>query len=267
MTHPLRWWRDTRQRIRLVCTCGHLPDPPTEDAWRLMKKVARVLVWIQIGKVEVSGREHLSGPAPRLIAPTHGHYLDPFVLGLLVPDPARAMTASGLLRAGGGLCGLLLSSWGAFCTDLDPGKGSPALKSAVRVLTSGQTLLIFPEGWANMDGNVGPFKRGFVSVARISEARGRRPVPIVPVYLRYGTYPGPWIRKLPPLCQYFVLFCGLAMFRRGVRVIVGEPLRSETLPRDAAQAAAAVRRAVLALNPTPLVVGASTELTSEAARQ
>jgi len=267
MIHPVQWWRDTRRRVRLVCTCGHLPEPPTEDAWRTMKKVARRLVWLQIGGVEVSGREHLAGPAPKLIVPTHGHYLDPFVLGLLLPERARAMTASGLLGAAGGFCGLLLSSWGAFCTDLDAGKGAPALKSAVRVLTSGQTLLMFPEGWANMDGAVRPFKRGFASVARIAESRLGRPVPIVPIYLRYGRYPGPWIGKLPPTCQYLAMFFGLAIFRRGVHVIVGEPVPSSTLPRDPDLAAAAVRRVVLSLNPAPVTVGASPDFSGEAAPQ
>lgn len=234
-----------------MCTCGHLPDPPTEDDHRTLRRLSRWVVWLQVGRVDVEGAERLAGSGPTLITPTHGHYLDPFVLAQVMPAPARCMAARGLMAFGGGVGALLFARWGAFCTDLDSGKGGPALAAAVRILVSGQTLVMFPEGWANMDGAVGRFKGGAVGVARMAASKLGRPVSIVPVHLRYGAYPGPWIRRLPPQLQCLVVLSGLLVFRRGVRIVVGSPMPSSALPPRRDHAIDALRDAVLALDPGP----------------
>ncbi|HEY2495471.1 MAG TPA: lysophospholipid acyltransferase family protein [Candidatus Angelobacter sp.] len=248
-----RWfmphWRATRARIRLICTCGYVPEPPTDAAIRVMRLVARYVVWMQVGRVDVSGRENLESGALRLITPTHGHYLDPFVIALLLAKPARCMAARGLLQSCGGLGALLFSQWGAFCTDLAEGKGGPALKAAVKILASDQTLVMFPEGWANMDGILGPFKNGAVVIARMAAAKAGRAVSIIPVHLRYGAYPGPWIRRFPTPLQCLLMLMGIVFFRRGVHVAVGNPLLCPGLPKHAAAATEELRRAVLILNP------------------
>lgn len=250
-----RWlvprWRAARKKIQLVCTCGYLPDPPTEAADRVMRMVARCLVWMQVGRVEVSGLENLECGAPKLITPTHGHYIDPFVIALLLPERPRCMAARGLLEFGGGLGALIFSRWGLFCTDLRTGKGAPALVAAVRILESGQTLVMFPEGWAHLDGTVGPFKRGAVSIARMAAKKAGRPAYIVPVHLRYGAYPGPWIKQFPTSYQCLILLLGFMFFRRGVHVVFGQPLLSSELPKHATAATEELRSAVLALNPRP----------------
>jgi 1-acyl-sn-glycerol-3-phosphate acyltransferase len=241
-------WRAAQRKIQLVCTCGYVPDPPTSRASRAMRMVARSLVWIQVGKIEVSGMANLDCAAPKLVAPTHGHYVDPFIIALLLRERARCMAARGLLEFGGGLGALLFSPWGVFCTDLRAGKGSPALRAAVRILESGQTLVMFPEGWAHMDGAVGPFKRGAVDIARMTEAKVGRPVSIVPVHLRYGAYPGAWITRFPVPLQCLMVLLGVVFFRRGVQVAVGKPLLSSGLPKHAALATEQLRSAVMALD-------------------
>jgi 1-acyl-sn-glycerol-3-phosphate acyltransferase len=253
----VRQWRAMRESMRLIRTCGHVPPPPTEAAARTMMRIARFVVWVQIGKIRVSGLEHLDCDTPRLIAPTHGHYVDPFVLAQLLPERARYMTAKGLLALGGGLSGLMLARAGAFCTDLDEGRGAPALRAAVRILASGQTLVMFPEGWANMDGVVRPFKHGPVSVARMGSSKAGRPVPIVPVYLSYRAYPGEWINRLPAPLQFVLVALCLVVYRRGVHVVFGKAVLSTELPKDAGEATAELRRAVLALNPRTPARGTS----------
>jgi len=242
-------WRAFRHDVRQLCTCGFVAPSPTERQARALRAVARILVWLQIGRVEPRGLEHLSGDLPLLIAPTHGHYLDPFVLATIVPGRPRCMTARGLLESGGGLVGLLLTQWGAFCVDLRAGKGAPALTAAVRLLSAGETVVMFPEGWAHLDGRVGPFMRGAVGIARLATVDTGRPVSIVPVYLRYGTYPGAWIIRLWPPLQYMTMFLGLVFYRRGVRVIFGRPLTTAELPDDAGTATDRLRNAVLTLCP------------------
>jgi 1-acyl-sn-glycerol-3-phosphate acyltransferase len=216
-----------------------------------MRVVARLVVWIQIGRVRTTGLANIESAEPKIILPTHGHYLDPFVLAHLLPEGARIMAAHGLLRFGGGLGALLFSKWGAFCTDLDEGKGIPALRAAVRILVSGQTLVMFPEGWAHMDGAVGPFRQGAAGIARMAEAKLHRPVAVVPVYLRYGRYPGPWINRFSTTFQCLILFAGIIFFRRGVCVSVGKPVLSCELSKDNTLATETLRRAVLDLGESP----------------
>jgi 1-acyl-sn-glycerol-3-phosphate acyltransferase len=242
-----RGWRAGRERIRSVCTCGYLPDPPTALAHRVMKWVARFVVWLQVGRIRVTGLEHLDVVGPRLITPTHGHYLDPFVLALILPGRARCMAACGLLASGGGLAALILSRWGAFCVDLADGRGGPAAAAAVRVLTSGQTLVLFPEGWAHLDGAVRPFKRGAVGISRMAAQQSGSAVPILPVRLHYGAYPGTWINRLPPPLQYVIMLVGVLAFRRGVQVVCGRPIRSSDLPADPSEATRQLRDRVLGL--------------------
>lgn len=245
----LRRWRRAQERIQQICTCGYLPGPPSDAAVRAMRIVARCVTWIQVGKVTVSGLENLRCGTPRLVTATHGHYLDPFILAQFLPAPVRIMAARGLLQFGCGVGALVFSRCGAFCVDLDEGKGGPALRAAVSVVASGQTLLIFPEGWANMNGTVGPFKKGAVSIARMAAAKAGGPVAIVPVYLRYGAYPRAWITRLPISVQCLMLLFGFILYRRGVHIIIGKPLLSSDLPKNAALASEELRKAVLQLKP------------------
>lgn len=248
-----RWllprWRAMRREIRRVCTSGHVPDPPTPAALRTMRRIAGLAVWLQVGRVEVRGLDHLLGGGARLVTPNHGHYLDPFVLGLVFPERMRCMAAHGLMSAVGGFAALPLARWGAFCTDLRTGRGGPAIRAAVRLLQSGQNVVLFPEGWANVDGSVRPFKRGAVSIARMATARADGGISIVPVHLRYGAYPGRWINELPTHLQYLVMLLGAPIYRRGVRIEVGRPLTLADLPESSTAASDALRAAVLALDP------------------
>lgn len=237
---PRRW-------TEKCATCGHVPPPPTRRAHGWLRFFSRCLVWLQAGKVEVIGFEHLSAAGIRLVVSNHGHYLDPFVLATLLPEPARYMAARGVFRFGFGLGSYIFAPWGAFCADLRAGKGMPALDAAVRVLGSGQLLVMFPEGWAHMDGKVRPFKRGAVHVARKAAAQTGSEVSIVPVCIHYGAHPGTWISRLRPPMQYLVTLLGFALYRRGVRVVIGAPLSPSALPMHPTEAAAALREAVLAL--------------------
>jgi 1-acyl-sn-glycerol-3-phosphate acyltransferase len=75
-----------------------------------------------------------------------------------------------------------------------------ALRDAVDLLVGGGALVIFPEGFPNIDPNFTPktqpaeflpFSAGFAVIAAAAEKRLQAPIPIVPVGFRYvcGT---PW---------------------------------------------------------------------------
>jgi Delta7-sterol 5-desaturase len=180
---PGRWWRALSTYAKACTRCGFLPDPPTKKGCIFSKRLSRFLVWLQVGKIEIAGTADFVSVGPKIIAANHPHSVDPFIFGALLLEAARYMTARGVMKFCGGLGALILGPCGAFCADLRRGKGVPALKSAVRVLTSGQTLVIFPEGWAHLDGITRPFKRGVVHIAREAAAQLGHPIPIVPVHL------------------------------------------------------------------------------------
>jgi len=79
-----------------------------------------------------------------------------------------------------------------------------ALGQAVDLLVEGRILVIFPEGYPNIDPTYTPkitsdeflpFKAGFVSIAAAAEKRSKREIPIIPAGLRY-TEGRPWIAHL-----------------------------------------------------------------------
>lgn len=251
----VEWWvlpriRRAREYIKNVSTCGYLAPPPTVRGVRWLKICARVFAFIQVGKVRVRGRENLdSVPGPCLVAPNHPGSADIAVLPIALNRPARYMAAQGVMRAAGGLGALITGPMGAFCVDLTPGQGKAAEEAAVSVLVSEQTLVMFPEGWAWVDGRTGAFKKGAVRIVKAASQQLQREAWIVPTFLRYGQYPGSWIRKLPPQLEYLWLLVYAWYYRRGCTIVFGEPIAASSLPEDHAEATEFLRQKVLALDP------------------
>jgi len=247
MARPLL--KRARAYIAQVSTCGYLPAPPSPGAVAFLRGLARFFAWWQAGKLTVIGRENLKISGPFVLAPNHPHYVDPAIAVLILDRPARFMAARGVFRALWGLGSLICSRVGAFAADLTPGKGGPAREAGIKVLTSGQTLVMFPEGWAYLDGKLGQLKKGAVRIAREAQNRRGSPVHIVPVFLRYGRYPGSWIKKLNPTLEYLFLFLNAWYYRRGVTAVVGKPISSAELPLDDARATELLAQRIVALDP------------------
>jgi 1-acyl-sn-glycerol-3-phosphate acyltransferase len=249
-------YRHVRATIARASACGHVPPPPTPRAHAALRFVARMAIWVQVGRVTVRGREHLSRSGANLIIANHSHYIDAAIFALLLHEPPRFMAARGVFRFAAGIGALIASRWGAFCVDLESSKGAPARAAAVELVTRGETLVLFPEGWNYLDGAMSTFKNGTARI--ISEAARRLPVPleVVPVYLRYGRYPRSWITRWSCPMQYLWLFLGAPRFRRGVTVVVGAPIRAEQLPAHPKRATAVLHRSVRALDPDASPVAA-----------
>jgi putative membrane protein len=86
----------------------------------------------------------------------------------------------------------------------------PGLRAALRLLMEGCALVVFPEGYPNIDPHYTPktheellpFKGGFAAIAAAAERRSRASVPIVPVGLHYRRE-GRWKVRLrfgTPVC-------------------------------------------------------------------
>lgn len=129
-------------------------------------------------------------PGGLVIASNHQTYLDPFWIGTPVKRKLRFLAWD--KACNWFLIGPFIRKLGAFPVNLERGERQ-SIKTAIRVLKEGNTLVIFPEGSREFsDGKLLPFKPGTV---RIALEAG---VPILPVTITGGnkvwsqedSYPG-----------------------------------------------------------------------------
>ena len=246
----LRIIRKARIYIATVSACGYMSPPPSPGFLTFFDWFARFVLFIQVGKVKITGKQHLKTAGPLIIAANHPHYADPGVMAVVFDrQPVRYLAAQRLFNFAGGLVSLLAAPVGAISVNLTPGKGGPARETAIQVLTSGQNLMMWPEGYAYMDGHLGEFKKGAVRIAKESGRRLGRPVHIVPVNIRYGRYPGKWINNYDCPVQYLIVLLCSWCYRRGATVVIGEPISSADLPADDTQATELLRARIIALDP------------------
>lgn len=248
--HFIAILQKTRNYIAKGITAGFLLAPPTQRSVRIGKRVAKTLIFLQVGFVKVIGGENLRDlDADSILSANHPHYIDPLILETLLEMPARYMTAQGVLQFAFGLGALLLGPLGAFAANLDENMGGSAYRAAIKVLLSNQTLVMFPEGWAYLDGVTRSFKKGTARIAQVASRKLARDIKVVPVFFRYGRYPGSWINQLTPPLQYLLVFLGFLYYRRGVTIVIGKPICSAELPIDVVEATSFLRERILALDP------------------
>lgn len=244
--------RKAQLKAKQISECGYLCDPPTDKAHKRLVGFASFCQRRFVGKLELVGQDKLDATqGPFLLVANHGGLFDVAILPLLLKDRlARYPAAQGVMKAFGGWLGYLLAQWGVFAVDLSNGKN--AYKTAVKILSSGANaniIGIFPEAQTNMDGVVGPFKTGTVRMAAEASRILGRPVPIVPVYIRYGRYPGHWITKYSFANQWLIALFGSCYWGRGAKVVIGDPITSAELPADPRIATEVLRQRILALDP------------------
>jgi putative membrane protein len=183
---------------------------------RVMRIVARALAAGRLRTI-AHGLEHVPPAGPALIVARHYHHLfDGLALFASLPRPFHvlvsldwvktrltrwAMTqltslarwpvvlrSDGLTRtASGGRTALFSAADGMRYR-------RQGLRDSVQLLIEGRLLVIFPEGYPNIDPTYTPkrdlaeflpFKAGFVTIARATEKRLRKPLAILPMGLRY----------------------------------------------------------------------------------
>ncbi|HEX7343383.1 MAG TPA: lysophospholipid acyltransferase family protein [bacterium] len=146
----------------------------------------------------VEGLEHVPSQGKVLIAANHQSYLDPPLLGSVLPREINYLAKVELFR--NPLFGALLRHLN--CIPINrSGQDMESLRRAIRVLDSGGALLVFPEGTRSRRGDFLRPTRGLGLLAKQSGA------PVVPAYI-HGTR-GFWRRLFRP---------------GGLRVVFGEPL-------------------------------------------
>ena len=127
----------------------------------------------------VEGLENIPAEGPAILASNHLSFSDSFFLPLVSPRRLTFLAKSEYFT-GGGLKGRLQAGFfrgaGQIPVDRSGGRASEAaLRTALRVLGSGELFAIYPEGTRSPDGRL---YRGKTGVARTAlEAR----VPVIPV--------------------------------------------------------------------------------------
>lgn len=164
------------------------------------------LVRMLVGEVKVVG---VVPEGPVLLCGNHVSYRDVFLFGMI--RPAARLLVHPLVFTFPFLKKYALR-WGFVQVSID---------DAVALLKQGQTVAICPTGLVEALGAAElPFKTGAV---RIAQQAG---VPMVPVYFRYGNYPGRWVTPFAITVQNMLLFCLWPFYRRGVTIIIGSPMDS-----------------------------------------
>jgi len=237
-------WVQFRDKLVALRTPGFIPPAPTVRGWRWQCRFSRVLTWIFVGRVRVFGAENLIAiPVGHSyqVTPNHSHFADIFVLPPILNERRmRYMADPGVMSGFFGLFGLLVSRMGAYAA---------SRKSGLKVVLGGEPQVIFPEGWTYLDGEMGRCRTGAVNICKSVARETQQESFLIPVYIKYGRYPGAWIKRLPIRVQYLLLFFGFLSFRRGATVQVGKPISSNALPAADKEAAELLRSEILKLKP------------------
>jgi 1-acyl-sn-glycerol-3-phosphate acyltransferase len=163
----------------------------------LLKLIARPLFSL-LFSVEYHGLENVPTSGPVILAGNHPSYLDPVLIILPIKRVVRFMAWDALFRVP--LLGTIIKAVGAFPVDIRRGKGEAAYREALRVLTSGAALGIFPEGQRSERGPMGELRSG---TARLAMETG---APIVPITIGGASRAWPKHRLLPKPAKIVVRY-------------------------------------------------------------
>ncbi len=145
-------------------------------------------------RLEVRGQEHLAPLRGQglLLAANHQSYLDPPLIALATPWPIHFLARKTLLDWP--VLGPMFPRLNVVSVDQERPDMS-ALKTVIRMVRSGETTIVFPEGSRTLDGNLQPAQPGIGLI--IAKAL----VPVVPMRI-FGAFEampraGKRIRALP----------------------------------------------------------------------
>lgn len=225
-----------RDEIKNVTRCGYVAPTPSPQHQANLLKIARFLTNIQVGEIIIKDRHHLENlSGPRIISANHPHWADAAIMPQLVLGPSRYMAHGRVMSSLGGLLGVFLSRRGVFAANdgiYDGGVRTRA--AAVEMIRGNENLVILPEGLTNFSPTMGKLKNGTVIIARTAAAQLGKPVSILPCYIRYGKYPGPWLSRFDRATQFWIVFLAFPLFRRKAVVVVGKPISTDEFKIKAA---------------------------------
>jgi 1-acyl-sn-glycerol-3-phosphate acyltransferase len=151
---------------------------PGERVRRKLAHVsARLLFFLTLTPLRVSGHEHLDPHKAQIIVANHASYLDGFILTAALDLPIHFIVKGELAR--NTPVRVMLQRFGVeFVDRFNANKGTSDVNRIAAKSRNGQSIVFFPEGTFTTFAGLQPFRMGaFVTAARAG-------VPVVPVSIR-----------------------------------------------------------------------------------
>ena len=139
----------------------------------ILKPIAVFLMRLYF-RMEARGIEHVPPTGPLLLVANHSSLLDPPLVGGATPRKLCFLAKAELFRIP--VFGALIRALNARPVRRE-GSDARALRDALRILTEGEALLVFPEGTRGPEGVIREAKAGVGMLAVMSGAA------VVPVYI------------------------------------------------------------------------------------
>ncbi|RJQ42754.1 MAG: 1-acyl-sn-glycerol-3-phosphate acyltransferase [Nitrospiraceae bacterium] len=140
--------------------------------YNLAKIIIRLIIRIN-GGLEVKSKENVPLTGGVIIAANHISYLDPPIVGAVLPRRATFMARKGLFE-------MPILGWAIkqCAIPVDRQKTRPStIKEAIRRLKAGEAVVLFPEGRRSETGELLEGKRGIGMLVSMSN------VPVVPAFI------------------------------------------------------------------------------------
>jgi 1-acyl-sn-glycerol-3-phosphate acyltransferase len=160
---------------------------------RLWYHFSRLLIWLILRvryRIRYEGRENIPQHGPFLLICNHQSHFDPPVVGTGVPRQMSFLARKTLFRSTP--FRWLIQSYDAIPLNQE-GMGVDGIKQTLRRLKEGKGILLFPEGSRTYDGQMQPFKPGFLTLAYRGKAA------IVPAAISGAFEAWPRTEKIPYL--------------------------------------------------------------------
>ena len=157
--------------------------------YRFLRRVCQ-LVGVIAYQIRHTGRENIPAEGGVLVVSNHQSHFDPPLVGMGCMRQMNYLARDTLF--GFAPFRWLANSLNAFPIDRE-GLGLGGIKESLRRLKCGEMVVVFPEGTRTRDGEVGPFRPGFTTLAVRSKAA------ILPVAIEGAYAAWPWRQKLPRL--------------------------------------------------------------------
>ena len=145
-----------------------------------------------LARPRCDGRGNVPKSGPVLIVSNHQSYLDPPLIGSRITRRLNYLAKKELFHSK--LFGALIRSVDAISLD-QKGIGFQGIKETLKRLRNNEAVLIFPEGMRSLDGELNPFRKGYINLAIKTSAA------IVPMALDGAWAMYPPHQKFPHFCK------------------------------------------------------------------